>query len=286
MLFPIARIEPTRLGFRVITISLILLFSAARTNAQEHAFETLTCGLQERIAFSLWRRATPNTVLNEHAAAHDDIYKVTFPTADGRTLGGVYLKARGQPRGAILVIQGNAWTATGAALAFLDFRQAGFDVYAYDFRGYPMSRPGTPRLRAILEDYRAIGNYLLGKGYRSFHVYGFSFGGIIAIDALANLPRVTSIVVDSSPSRLGHGCPASVDPVNNLPSDARRIVLITGGRDRVVRSRQMETLIGVARARGAMIWSEPEWDHPFQRLPDSPSNARQRRLLELFRERS
>jgi fermentation-respiration switch protein FrsA (DUF1100 family) len=73
-----------------------------------------------------------------------------------------------------------------------------------------------------------------------------------------------TLVIDSTPSRLsGYGCPAAHDPVNNLPPDSRKLLVIAGARDTVVTPAASEELLALAEARGAAVIRAPDWGHPF-----------------------
>lgn len=265
------------------TVVVFLLVSAPAFAGEDTPREKVTCGVKERVGFWAWRRLAGDYRMDWQKAAAYNISKATVHTGDGRTLVGAHLHAAGEPKGAILVIQGNAWAAA-TLVPYLDgFREMGFDVFVYDFRGYGMSTPGTPRLNAIIEDYREIFADIRSRhAYRCLIIYGFSFGGMIALDSLALVPGWHLLIVDSAPSRVSdQGCPKLYDAVNNLPQTAAGIVIISGGKDRVVPRARAQELIDSARQRGATIWLEPEWQHPWQTYPDSPNEERYRKLKAL-----
>ena len=89
-------------------------------------------------------------------------------------------------------------------------------------------------------------------------------GGIILLNAVGATGDYTALVVDSSPARISrYGCPKIYDPVNRLPPDSSRIMIIGGERDRVVPIAQMEGLMQVAQDRGAQVLRHPHLAHPF-----------------------
>ena len=71
-------------------------------------------------------------------------------------------------------------------------------------------------------------------------------------------------VIDSSPSRFSdYGCPENIDPVNNLPVDAKKILVITGKRDQVLSPDMTSLLRTEAQKRGSRVIDGDEYAHPF-----------------------
>jgi alpha-beta hydrolase superfamily lysophospholipase len=225
--------------------------------------ETSVCGaLREPLAFWLFRRAAGSADAGRVAGIRD-IERITFATRDGRQLGG-YKLGSAAPSGYLLVAQGNAMLADQIARELQYFRDLGFDVYLYDYRGYGQSG-GKSRLAAIVADYREIVAGLNARPYRRRLLYGMSLGGIILLNAVGASGEYSALVVDSSPSRIAsYGCPESYDPVKQLPADSSRIMILGGERDRVVRMADMQELMRVAQSRGAQVLRQPELAHPFQ----------------------
>jgi hypothetical protein len=207
-----------------------------------------------------------------------DIERVNFTTRDGRELGGYKLRARENPQGYLLVAPGNAMLADQIMDEMQLFRERGFDVYVYDYRGYGLSG-GRSRLAALISDYRELVVYLDAQPYRRRALYGMSMGGIILLNAVGPTDRYSAMVVDSSPSRISHlGCPDTYDPVNHLPVDGSRLQIISGKRDTVVRPAEMAELIDAAKKRGARVVSREEYAHPFQ---DAAFDIHRHRMLEV-----
>lgn len=239
--------------------------------------ETSVCGfLREPLAFWLFRRAAGSPDA-QRVAGIRDIDRIQFETPDKRTLGGYRLRARGTPRGYLLVAQGNAMLADQIMGELQIFRDRGFNVYVYDYRGYGLSG-GSSRLKAIISDYRAIVAHLNRQDYPHRALYGMSMGGVILLNAVGAKGDFSALVVDSSPSRIAHlGCPEEFDPVNHLPADCSRLQLIIGERDRVVWPAEMEELMIAIRNRGGRVLERLDYAHPFQ---DAPAVHR-RRLQEV-----
>jgi alpha/beta superfamily hydrolase len=233
------------------------------TSAKELNVEAAVCGsFREPFMFWLWQKmaGSPNT---ERAADIKDTEPIQFKTRDGTVLGGYKLVA-GNPKAYLLVAQGNAMLADQLIADLQTFRDRGWDVYIYDYRGYGISQ-GKSRLTAIVNDYVEIVAHLNTLGYAKRLLYGISMGGVILLNAVGNTNLYTRLVVDSSPARISNlGCPERYDPVTHLPNDGERVMIISGGRDSVVPPRQMDEMIRVARSRGARILQDPELAHPYQ----------------------
>ncbi|MEW6332044.1 MAG: alpha/beta fold hydrolase [Pseudomonadota bacterium] len=239
--------------------------------------ETSICGfLREPLAFWLFRRAAgaPDA---QRVGGIRDIERIHFETSDKRALGGYRLRAAGTPQGYLLVAPGNAMLADQIMGELQVFRDRGFDVYVYDYRGYGLSG-GRSRLKAIISDYREIVAHLNRQNYRRRAFYGMSMGGIVLLNAVGARNDFSALVVDSSPSRISPlGCPAEFDPVERLPADCARVQLIVGERDRVVRPEEMEELVTAVRNRGGRVLQRLDYAHPFQ----DASAVHRRRLEEV-----
>ena len=232
------------------------------------------CGaLREPLAFWLFRRAAGSADAGRVAGV-PDIERIAFTTRDGRQLGGYRLRAA-VPTGYLLVAPGNAMLGDQLVGELQYFRLRGFDVYVYDYRGYGLSE-GKSRLNAIVSDYREIVAHLNALGYQRQLLYGMSMGGIILLNSVGARGDYSALVIDSSPSRISpYGCPKTYDPVNHLPADSSRIMVIGGERDRVVPPAEIEELLRVAKDRGAQVLVNREFAHPFQ---DATGDLHRRRF--------
>ncbi len=246
--------------------------------ASKDNLESSVCGFfREPLAFWMFRRAAGSPDAQRLTGIRD-VERVRFVTLDQRRLGGYKLRATGTPEGYLLVAQGNAMLADQIVGELQLFRDRGFDVYVYDYRGYGLSE-GYSRLQAIVSDYREIVGHLNRQNYRRRALYGMSMGGVVLLNAVGEGNPYTSMVVDSSPSRISHlGCPEQYDPVNYLPADCSRLQLIIGGQDRVVLPAEMEELVIAVRERGGKVIRRLEYAHPFQ---DATPEIHRRRLKEV-----
>jgi hypothetical protein len=245
--------------------------------------ERQVCGLKEPFLFWLWSgmAGRPDAA---RVAGLRNVEDIAFGTGDRRTLRGYRLKATGadgqpvEPRGYLLVMQGNAILADSLIGRFASWAADGYDVYLYDYRGYGRS-DGRRRLQAIVSDYTEIRAALDASGYARRLVYAFSFGGIVLLDGLGNRDLPDRIVVDSTPARLSnYGCPADYDPVAHLPEDCGRFLFVTGRDDAVVTPAMSRELVETARARGARVLEDDTFGHPFMER-DPSAHARRMRAV-------
>jgi alpha/beta superfamily hydrolase len=267
--------------FVLILIVTLVPGAISVTRAQESDIETAVCGcIREPLAFWLWHRlaGTPD---EKRLAGVTDVESIRFRTRDGKTLGGYKLVAA-NPKGCVLVAQGNAMLADHVVADLQKFRDLGFDVYVYDYRGYGLSE-GKSRLAAIVTDYTEIVTSLHTRGYQRLHLYGISIGGVMLLNAVGQSALYTRLVVDSSPSRISpFGCPERYDPVRSLPSDSSHLLIISGERDRVVTPRQMAELIAVAGSQGASILRDSEFAHPYQDTSSATHRRRHNAIAEFL----
>lgn len=252
----------------------ITMSEADTTPGEKTNSETAVCGsFREPFVFWLWRTVAgaPNP---ERLAHVKDVEQIRFKTRDGISLGG-YKLAASNAKGYLLVAQGNAMLADQLPVDLQRFRDLGLDVFIFDYRGYGISE-GKSRLVAIVGDYVEIVAYLNTLGYSKRLWYGISMGGVILLNAVGQGSLYTRLVVDSSPSRISNlGCPESYDPVAHLPDNASQVMIISGSRDTVVKSWQMDELIEVARSRGARIVRDAEFAHPYQDFSEQTHRRRQ-----------
>jgi alpha/beta superfamily hydrolase len=242
--------------------------SACYAGQQSSSLEQSICGLKEPFVFWLWNSAA-GEASTARLARIANIEDVAVTSSDGRILRGYKLKAthaqagKERPRGYLLVVQGNAMLADQIITHFDPIARLGYDVYIFDYRGYGRSE-GKRRLKAILDDYRQIIQQLGTQPYQRQAFYGMSFGGVVVLDALQHHAGEMRVAIDSTPSRLSdYGCPATHDPVNNLPLDAGNFLVIAGSRDQVVKPGTSRELLEQAEDRGATVLRDPVWGHPF-----------------------
>jgi alpha/beta superfamily hydrolase len=262
----------------IFLLWLIFAPSGARAAfAQEADVESAVCGsVREPFMFWLWSTmaGSPDPKRVSNITSLEQIH---FKTRDAMALLGYKLAAT-NPKGYLLVVQGNAMLADQLVADLQVFRDLGLDVYIFDYRGYGLSK-GKSRLAAITADYFEIVSYLNTLGYDKRLLYGISMGGIVLLNAVGPSQTYTRLVVDSSPSRISEfGCPERYDPVVHLPEDGSRVMIISGARDQVITPAQMDELVRVARSRRGRVLLDDEFAHPYQDLSDAIHRRRQNQV--------
>lgn len=138
-----------------------------------------------------------------------------FPTSDGLTLRGTYLKHRNGERQGVLVfcheLNGDRWNAVPYVTDLLD---AGYDVFTFDFRNHGASdtdpryspRPWITSYDTI--DFRAAIHYVMSRpdaDLRGVGVLGISRGGGAAVAAAGGDSRIRCLFTDGAyPTRSSH----------------------------------------------------------------------------------
>jgi fermentation-respiration switch protein FrsA (DUF1100 family) len=132
-----------------------------------------------------------------------DYERVEFNAADGTPLFAWFLPARGAPRGTVLFLHGNAENISTHFAAVAWMPAAGFNVLAFDYRGYGASQ-GRPTLSGVQLDIDAAMRVLLGRADvdpQRIVVFGQSLGGALAIYYVAHSKErvhVRALVTDSA----------------------------------------------------------------------------------------
>lgn len=81
------------------------------------------------------------------------------------------------------------------------FRQLGFSVLVFDYRGYGLSEGSFPSEAQLYEDAQAAWNYLRSEKEISAEeivIYGESMGGAIALNLAIDHPEASSLIMQSS----------------------------------------------------------------------------------------
>jgi len=121
----------------------------------------------------------------------------------------------------------------------------------FDYRGYGGSG-GTPLSHRLVGDYREILARVAREGPAGVSIYAMSFGGVIALAALADARPPDALVLDGVPSRLPWYafCPDWLDPVETLANAPAGTLVVSGTADPVVSAAAMAPLRARARELG------------------------------------
>lgn len=253
-------------SIKILSAFLIILLITGCVMASSR--ESSVCGaIKEPFLFWLWSSAAPNPD-ESRVSSLKYVHNVKFLTTDNRTLNGyVYLshnrkKGEMPAKGYVLVALGNAMISDQMIKYFKSFSEKGYDVYVYDYRGYGSSE-GKRRINAFIEDYKEI-IVSLNQKYHRHLLYGISIGGAVIMNAIGSGIEYDAAVIDSTPSRFSSfGCPKKLDPINNLPEDAKKIFVITGQVDQVLKPNMTSEFRLAAQKNNAKVFDGKEYAHPF-----------------------
>lgn len=130
-----------------------------------------------------------------------------FVNSDGLTLRGTYVPADSSARRGVVLFAHEAGGDRWSVSLYLDaVRQAGFDIFTFDFRCHGTSdSPPRHELRpwvtpAEVQDVRAAVDYVCSRpdaDPRGVAILGRSRGGVAALCAAAPDPRIICVVADS-----------------------------------------------------------------------------------------
>ncbi len=107
-----------------------------------------------------------------------------FPTADGLTLNGWFIRsASSAPASTVVVFNGNAGNRAYRAPLATALQDQGVQVFLFDYRGYG-GNEGTPTEAGLRADARAAHTYVVGRGdvdAARLIYFGESLGSAVAI---------------------------------------------------------------------------------------------------------
>jgi uncharacterized protein len=135
-----------------------------------------------------------------------DAEELRFPTTDGLTLHGLYLRTRAPRRRGVIVFGLEFGSNRWACVPYCTFlREAGFDVFTFEYRGQGDSpaQPGYEPLQWVtayeVQDFEAALAYLRGRpdaDPRGVGLFGLSRGGCSGLVAATHNGYVRCFVTD------------------------------------------------------------------------------------------
>jgi len=132
-----------------------------------------------------------------------EYHPVEFRAADGTALFAWFMPARGEAHGTVLYLHGNAQNISAHFANVAWMPAAGFNVLAFDYRGYGGSE-GRPTLAGVQLDIDAAMKVLLARedvDPDQIVVFGQSLGGALAIYYVAHSQyrdHIRAVVADSA----------------------------------------------------------------------------------------
>ena len=132
-----------------------------------------------------------------------DYQPVEFRAADGTALFAWFMPARGEAHGTVLYLHGNAQNISAHFANVAWMPAAGFNVLAFDYRGYGGSQ-GRPTLAGVQLDIDAAMRLLIERpdvDADRIIVFGQSLGGALAIYYVAHSEyrsHIRAVIADSA----------------------------------------------------------------------------------------
>jgi fermentation-respiration switch protein FrsA (DUF1100 family) len=201
------------------------------------------------------------------AAAGLRFENLRLKTEDGETLAAWWVPATaGKPRGAVLLLHGNAGSIADRIIYLPQFTAMGYGVLLVDYRGYGRSS-GSPDEEGTYADARAAWRWLNERGFAAGDIVlvGESLGGAVAAELAARVqPRALLLLsaftsVDDLGSELYPWLPVRwisrfrYDTLQGV-KDYRGPVLVVHSRDdEIVPIAHARRLQAAAGARGQLL---------------------------------
>jgi alpha-beta hydrolase superfamily lysophospholipase len=175
-----------------------------------------------------------------------------------------------QARCTLLLFHGNGEVVADYDTAVDQFAAAGAALAVVDYRGYGQSS-GTPTLRALVEDTRAVAD-AIGPQI----VMGRSLGGAAAHELYARpTASMLGVVLESAfsdlaglvrrrglePPALSPADRATFDPLVKLPAGKLPLLVLHGARDHLIAASEAETALRVAGSTDKQLVLVPGRGH-------------------------
>jgi fermentation-respiration switch protein FrsA (DUF1100 family) len=204
-----------------------------------------------------------------------NIEPVSFETTDGLGLSGWFIAASGlSPRVTVLVFNGNAGNRAHRTRLAAALHRHGLQVLLVDYRGYG-GNPGTPTERGLGMDSRAARAFLAARpdvDPTRLVYFGESLGTAVAVDLAVEHPPA-ALVLRSPFTSMGdlgrHHYPFlpvrlllrdRFAMIDKIPRIRVPLLVIAGGRDRIVPIENTRRLYGAATAPKTLLVL-PDADH-------------------------
>jgi len=151
----------------------------------------LAWSLQRKLIYFPFERVpTPDAVGLQGAEA------VSFPTPDGLTLNGWFIRRTASPDFTVIVFNGNAGTRAVRAPLAAALARENLAVLLFDYRGFG-GNPGSPTEKGLRHDARAAREYVVSRpdiDRRKLVYFGESLGTAVATDLAVDFPPAALIL--------------------------------------------------------------------------------------------
>lgn len=186
--------------------------------------------------------------------------EVMFSTEDDLTLSAWFLAAAAEPRGTVIVFNGNAGNRASRAPLADALSQHGYSVLLVDYRGYG-ANPGSPSQEGLLTDVRAARSYIASRPEVDpdrLVYFGESLGAGVALGLATETPPAALVLRSPFVSLADIGShhypflPISLLLRDRYPNDHWigqidvPVMMIGGSEDRIVPLEQTERLFELA----------------------------------------
>jgi fermentation-respiration switch protein FrsA (DUF1100 family) len=127
-------------------------------------------------------------------------YEPVHFAIEGRKLHGWFFPAQGDARGTVLHLHGNAGNISGHFQHVAWLPAAGWNVLAFDYRGYGKSEGRVSRAGTIRDAHAALDHLLSRRDVDSSRIvaFGQSLGGAVGIVLTAERREIRGIAVDGA----------------------------------------------------------------------------------------
>ena len=237
-------------------------------------------GLRSVIDAQFFRPSDRNFAQHEELGLTPE--DVSFESGDGTRLFGWFLPTAGEPRGTVIHYHGSDGNLSRTIRHVDWLPQAGFNVFAVDYRGYGRS-DGEPSHEGVLDDAVAAIEYVRSRDdvdADRLLLWGQSMGGQLAIRAATEVgpPPVRAVVAEATYASHRHHVRDKIAELGPLwlvqwagwllTSDAlaadrvaadlgsTALLLVHGTRDAVVRPYHSERLFAAATEPREIWWVE------------------------------
>jgi len=143
----------------------------------------------------------PNQHVYEAPQAYGlEFERVSFHTADGICLDGLFLRAEGKANGTVLHLHGNAGNLTGHFPHVAWLPKAGWNVLCFDYRGYGDSQGRVTRAGTIADAEAALDYLLRRPDIDTSRIVGLgqSLGGAVGIVLAAQRRELRGLATDGA----------------------------------------------------------------------------------------